>query len=82
MVYDAVMTKAFLPVRVPDDMEGQLRRLGVMIEETNDNVLRLAEGFGMLSDKVDRLQTTVDGHTEMIAHLAEDVSEIRVTQSA
>jgi hypothetical protein len=55
----------------------EIRHLGVMMEAMNDNIMLLAEGQGIIVQRLDRLEVKVDVHTEMIAELAQDVHMLK-----
>lgn len=65
------------PVRMQQELAGDFRKIGLLIESVNDNLLRLAESHELLVDRCNRLQRTVDDHTEMIGQL---VVETHITQ--
>ena len=54
-----------------------VRHLGVMIESTNDNVKLIAEQFGDIKETLNNHTKTLNMHTEMIGHLATNVTIIK-----
>lgn len=51
--------------------------IGLFREEVNDKFKVVAEQFHGVHSKMDRMQTTLDGHTEMIGALAVDMQIVK-----
>jgi len=69
--------KKLKAVHVPRNNDPVIRHLGTMLETMNDNIMLLAEGQGMLFVRMDRIEQTLDGHTEMIGELCMDMTVVK-----
>lgn len=69
--------KEFKAVRAPGGNEWEIRRLGVMMENMNDNIMLLAEGQDVIDQRLGRVEEKVDAHTEMIAAMSADIVVIK-----
>ncbi|MCL5016126.1 MAG: hypothetical protein M1312_00715 [Patescibacteria group bacterium] len=49
-----------------DNQNIEIRRLGVIVEEINDNVKLIAEQYGDISEKLDSHTKILDSHTEIL----------------
>jgi hypothetical protein len=53
------------------------RKTGALSEEFQSRLSTVAEGITILNEKVDRIETTQNAHTEMIGIIAEDVAVLK-----
>jgi archaellum component FlaC len=51
----------------------EIRHLGVLIENVNDNVKIVAEQYGDIKNDIGIIKQTLDSHTDMISSIKEDV---------
>lgn len=69
--------KGYIDIQRAKSDEDIKRYTGALSEEFQGRVKGVAEQFGGLNTKIDKLQDTVDSHTEMIGSLMTDVSTIK-----
>ncbi len=54
------------------------KQIGVYVEDVNDRFKATAEGTAGVNEKLDRIEKTLDSHTEQIANILVDVSSVRL----
>lgn len=60
-----------------EESKNEMRKFGVLLEQTNDNVQMIAEQYGEIKQTLKEHGEKLDVHTEMIAELAVDMTIVK-----